>query len=176
MDYNQTPSSSKKVNPLDLILIVAGILVVVLLLILGYFGIKYFRSQTTLTNNPVNQNINFPGTVPVAPATASAQPKVPPVTPMTPVAVSTTTSGGILMYGQISNIFLGSVTISKIPLATASSVLKLSATFEPNQVRYSTGSASLSVPQSFFKGDIKTGDYANVYGDANSVTQIDILE
>ena len=176
MDYNQTPSTDKKINLLDLILIVAGILVVVLLLVLGYFGIKYLKPQTALQNNPTNQTANVPGTVPVATPTASAQPKVPPVTPMAPVAVSTTTSGGILMYGQISNIFLGSVTISKIPLATASSVLKLSATFEPNQVRYSTGSASLSVPQSFFKGDIKTGDYANVYGDANSVTQIDILE
>lgn len=175
MDYNQTPSTDKKINLLDLILIVAGILVVVLLLVLGYFGIKYLKPQNAL-QSPATQTTNVPGTVPVATPTAIAQPKVPPVTPMAPVAVSTTTSGGILMYGQISNIFLGSVTITKIPLSTASAVLKLSASLEPGQVRYSTGSASLSVPQSLFKGDIKTGDFANVYGDTNSVTQIDILE
>lgn len=174
MDYNQTPPTEKKINTLDLVLIGAGILVVVLLLVLGYFGIKYLKPQTTL-QNPTSQITNVPGTVPVATPTATAQPKVPPVTPMAPVAVSTTTSGGILMYGQISNIFLGSVTITKIPLSTISATLKMSAIFEPDQVHYSSGSASLSVPQSLFKGDIKTGDFANVYGDANSVTQIDIL-
>lgn len=173
MDYNQTPATKKNINLLDLILIIAGVLVVVLLLVLGYFGIRYLTPQATSQNNSTTQNTN----VPVNPVTNTTgiQPKIPPITPMPPIIVATTTTGGILMYGQISNIFLGSVTITKIPLSTISATLKMSAIFEPDQVHYSSGSASLSVPQSLFKGDIKTGDFANVYGDANSVTQIDIL-
>ena len=104
--------------------------------------------------------------------------KTAPSVPVIPTVsnVTTTTSGGILFYGKISSISAGSVTISVAHLSSGSADLKATLTLDQkNPISYTPGSQSIKVPQSLFNSKIKVGDRANVYGDQNIITQIDIL-
>lgn len=147
------------------------ILIFILILIVSLLAeYQILRPTNTNLSNQVITNNN------TSPQEAGS--KVAPSIPVIPtiVNVATTTTGGILFYGKITSISAGNVTISVAPLSTGSASLKASTTLDPkNSISYTSGNQKIVVPQSLFTSTIKLGDRANVYGEKNTITQIDIF-
>lgn len=148
------------------------ILIFILILLVSLLA-EYKILRPTSTTPSASSNVNE---VASPQATGTKTALSVPITPPAVVNVATTTSGGILFYGKITSIGAGNVTISVAPLSTGSADLKSTLTLDSkNPISYTTGSQSIKVPQSLFSSNIKVGDRANVYGDRNLITQIDIL-
>lgn len=146
------------------------ILIFILILLVSLLAeYQILRPTNTNLSNQVITNNTSP---------QEAGSKVAPSIPVIPtiVNVATTTTGGILFYGKITSISAGNVTISVAPLSTGSASLKASTTLDPkNSISYTPGNQKIVVPQSLFTSTIKLGDRANVYGEKNAITQIDIF-